>query len=108
MKFIRSYALLLVLLLGSTGLFGQSSKLSPDLLNLSLTGSVKIVVQLNWVPTLLDNLSLTAVGTILDSTVSLVPVVVMQVPVLSLNTLASLNVVGYISPDRAIVSSVMT
>ena len=117
MKFIRRQLLLGTCLLLSTALvFGQNSKIAPDLLNqLDNSGSVNVVVQ--YTPGsssgggllgLLDNLLggllnlVSSLGGVVTQQYSSVPALAATMPVSQLTTLANNSSVAYISPDRPV------
>src|SRR5580700_8475734 len=108
MRFFRNIIAACGLLLLSTGLFGQSSKLAPDVVALLNNPSasqqqVNLIVQFNP-PTLLQ--SVLSLGGLLPGVTKLVytliPAVSQLVPVSSILNLVSNPSVRYVSLDRPI------
>jgi len=94
-------ALAILILLGAP-LFGQISKIAPDLLSAltTLTTPVNVVVQYNRAPSLLDVTELLSLGGTINARYTAIPAIAVKLPPLVLNTLALLSNVAYITPDR--------
>lgn len=91
-------------------MFGQTSKIAPDLLAL-LTGLLKpvnVIVQYNSAPTLLNLTQLLSLGGTINAQYSIIPAISVTLPAAVVDLLALEPAVAYISPNRALESTVDT
>src|SRR5271165_4662742 len=96
---MKRFAVVLLLLAGSLS-YANDSKLSPDLKS-STASTVRVVVQYNQAPGLLDLNLLGTLGSILNS-LPLVNGVVADLPLVNVLTLSNQADVKYISLDRVL------
>src|SRR5262252_6308064 len=101
MKLFRSLAITWALLLASTSLFAQSTKIAPDLLGLLTNPQpVTVIVQLSNAPSILDIGALQGLGGLVKQVFSSVPALKVTLPGTLVGLVAALPDVVYISPDR--------
>ena len=92
-------------LMASTGLaFAQTSKIAPDLVNLlsNLLGPVRVVVQYNSAPGLLQLTQLLTLGGTINQQYSAIPAVAVTLPAAVVDVLSLSPAVAYISLDRPV------
>src|SRR6476660_2070761 len=114
MKSVRLLVASLALIFFSTGLFAQSSKISPDLQVLLNSSNppqnVNVIVQLNP-PTLLQTLTSlvnSLVGGVTTIVYDLIPGVAQTIPLNQVLTLATNSNVAYVSLDRPVQGALAT
>src|SRR5260370_36312643 len=99
---LRTGILWIALFLTTSALWGQNSKLSPDLQNIGLLQQVDVIIKYNRVPLLSDILNIQLLGGIVNGTLNLVSGVVARLTGAELLTLSLDSSVTYITPDRLI------
>jgi serine protease AprX len=103
MKQVRKHLLLWSFLFLSTSVsFAQTSKIAPDLLGLLLgaLAPVKVVIQYNSAPGLLDIGKLLSLGGIITQQYTVIPGIAVTLPSAVVSLLALDPAIAYISPDR--------
>jgi serine protease AprX len=103
MKQVRKHLLLWSFLFLSTSVsFAQTSKIAPDLLGLLLgaLAPVKVVIQYNSAPGLLDIGKLLSLGGTITQQYTLIPGLAVTLPSAVVSLLALDPAIAYISPDR--------
>ena len=105
---MKRLRLLSLLFLSSMLSFGQVSKIAPDLLSLlkGLTKPVNVVIQYNSAPGLLNLTQLLTLGGTINAQYSLIPAIAVKLPAAVVPVLSLLPEIAYISPDRALESTV--
>jgi len=104
-RWIRPWAVVWGGLLAATAANGQINKLSSDLTQLlsQLGTSTTVIVQFQQAPTALDLLNLQLLGGSVQQTYSVIPAVLVKLPVASLLSVVNLLDVVYVSPNRNLV-----
>src|SRR5260370_17787803 len=97
---LRTGMLWIALFLTTSALWGQNSKLAPDLQNIGLLQQVDVIVQYNRVPLLTDLLNIQLLGGTVNGPLNLVTGVVVRLTGAVLSLLSLDPAVTYITPDR--------
>src|ERR1700726_2024504 len=103
---MKRFAIRVIIGIGllAPALFGQLLNLAPDLLKVvsQTTGNVSVIVQFQSAPSPLQLLAIELLGGTVKSTYSLIPAVLVDLPVGQLLSLVNILGVVYISPDRPV------